>query len=268
MTETITVPQLPRRVIITMNDKSCGKTLLQQLIGDVCLRSNQSMEFFHSDTQSYLSVYGTSQTIALADTAELIADSAADVERHEPLLQAFKTLPGRSDHVIGYDTGAGTLKRVAKVLDIVRCNERVRAAGAGILVLVPVTAREDIVEAAGEAISLATRVLPDATIVIAVSQRDGDPGRFEKTHQFWKLVAAADDRLDLPRVSQDMLLLMRESRRPICELADPQGPASTETLAAELGLSEARTELMRSTAAMLINVIDEAAPRLGFTLNV
>lgn len=260
------VPQ-PPRVIITVNDKSCGKTLLQQLLGDVCMRSGYTIEYFQSDSQPYLGPYGETQTIPLATTMEMLEDSTADVERHDPLLQAIKSLPDKPHHIVGYDTGASTAERITNVMEIIRLNERMLGADTKGLAVIPVTAREDIIEAASEGMARVKDAFPDFEVMIAVSKRDGDPRRLDKKHAFWRLQEQADRTLHLPRVSQDMLIRMRESRRPLHQLADPEGPVSTETLARELGLSEARTELMRAMAPALLNAMDEVAADMGFPLD-
>jgi len=256
----------PPRVIITINDKSCGKTLLQQLIGDVCLRSGHTIEFLQSDPQRYLEPYGPAKSVPLATTSEMLDDAAADVERHEQLLLAVKALPEKPHHIVAYDTGASTSERIMNVMNIIRFDDRVRTACTRILVMIPVTGREDIVEAAADAVTRVRTALPGAEIMIVVSQRDGDTSRLDKKHALWRVVSQADRCLHLPKVSQDMLIRMRESRRPLHELADPEGPVSTEMLARELNLTEARTELMRATAAALVNAMDGAATDLSFPL--
>jgi hypothetical protein len=262
----IITPQ-PPRVIIAVNDKSCGKTLLQQLLGDVCMRSGYTVEYFQSDSQPYLGPYGQTRTIPLATTSEMLEDSTTDVERHDVALQAVKSLPDKPLHVIAYDSGANTVERIANVMEIIRLNERVLGTGIRGLTVIPVTAREDIIESGSAAFARMKSAFPDFEVMIAVSQRDGDPRRLDKKHAFWRLLAQADRTLDLPRVSQDMLIRMRESRRPLHELADPEGPVSTETLARELGLSEAVTELMRAMAATLVSAFDEVAADMGFPLD-
>ncbi len=257
----------PPRVIITLNNKSCGKTLLQQLLGDVCMRSGYTIQYFQSDSQPYLGPYGETQTIPLATTTEMLEDSTIDVERHDVVLQAVKTLADKPRHLLGYDGGASTAERIINVMEIIRMNERMLGLEIKGLAVIPVTGREDIIESGSEAVALVKRGLPNFEVMIAISQRDGDPRRLDKRHAFWRLLAQADRTLQLPRVSQDMLIRMRESRRPLHQLADPEGPVSTETLARELGLSEAVTELMRAMAANLVNAFDEVAADMGFPLD-
>ena len=189
---TDTISSQPPRVIITLNNKSCGKTLLQQLLGDACLRSGYTIQYFQSDSQPYLGPYGETQTIPLATTSEMLEDSTTDVERHDVVLQAVKSLPDKPRHLLGYDAGANTAERITNLMAIIRMNERVLAAGIKGLGVIPVTSREDIIESGSEAVALLKRALPDFEVMIAISQRDGDPRRLDKDHAFWRLLAQAD----------------------------------------------------------------------------
>ncbi len=259
--------QKPPRFIVTAQDRSAGKTFTAALLASYGQQCGYEVCILQNDSQKRLDMYGEVIKIPLATSSEVMENELADVDKHEGLLALIRELETNPKKLIIYDTSAGSIGRIPIVFDSLSIADRLTAMGEFALVVVPLTARNDIAASAVATMKAMSKALPGHYIVPIKNHRDGSPNDLPADHAFHAALRLAKHGfLSLPHINKQAALLLEQTTRPLHHIADPQGPVSALELASELGTTEGRAEVVMTTARHILAGTLKEANGLGFQL--
>lgn len=256
----------PGLIIVSQISGGTSKTWTSTLVIDAAIRAGRTLHIFENDRQDILQAYGSVRRIKLAATEEVVHNPTADIEVHEDLDAALRRLAEHEDETIVYDTSAASLNRLGYVVDMLNIPDRIVAMGSHCLVLVPVSARQDIASEALVTFKVWKSIMPAPhRVVPVIFYRDGDPTRVSEDHPLRSLVAMAEDGCIVqPRVPLQVLLAHKGSGLPLYQLADLRDPLATMDIAKRAGIAPVMAELLRRACADVLADIDPQMALLGF----
>jgi hypothetical protein len=157
------------------------------------------------------------------------------------------------------------MARLPTILDQLDVNGQLVELDVSALVLVPVSARADVAEAALATYVAMARVLPDQFVMPVVFFRDGDPVDLPSDHAFWKLMGRAKHGvITQPRIIRQIGLLLERTDKTLSDMADTTDDKAIEQLAVKLDTSEVRVRMLISVCRDIVVHIDEQFHPLGF----
>jgi hypothetical protein len=255
----------PPRLLMFAQDRSSGKTLSGQAMLSFSVYAGYKPFILQNDEQTRLMRYGQVETIRLAGTTEVMENEMSDIDRHEKLLELIDELKDNPELLIVYDMAAGSVGRLADIFDELAINERLLEIGETALVIVPVTARADIADAALFTINQFQGALADHLVMPIINYRDGSPADLGPDHPFHQaLKSAKNGVLEFPAINKQSALLFERMDRTLHDVVALEGSAAISGLAAELGTSAARATLLVGTCQKILTGLKPQAESLGF----
>lgn len=260
-------PSKPPRLLIFAQDRSSGKTLAAQAMLSFSLYANYRPIILQSDQQTRLMRYGEVHTIPLAGTSEVMENDMSDIDRNGIILELIDRLKDEPDLLIAYDMQAGSVARLADILDALGINERLLEIGETALVIVPLTTRTDVAAGGMYTMEQFGAALPDHAVMPIISYRDGSPADLGFEHPYHRaLKAAKNGVLEFPSINKQSALLFERMDRTLHEVVGLETSSEIAGLATELGTSAARATFLVATCRKILTGLKPQAERLGFRL--